>query len=273
MTIHKLALAPTSLPDATPLDYINAAVTAGYDYVGLRLNPSPGFPFTPVVGDASLIRDMKSTLDGAGLKVLDVYSFYLVPDVDVAKFEGAIALAAEFGAKYLVTMGADTDWNRQRDNFIRICGIAAKYGLVCTVEPAVIRSLANVPQTERLLAEAGCKNVGIVVDPLNFIRAGETPAGLAHIDPKLLQYGQLTDGVIAPGEPNLALLGRMSPNRRTMLGAGDVPVGAVLDALPPGVPLSLELPPPDGSSYGAAEWAKIILDDARQFLAKHYATA
>ena len=194
-----------------------------------------------------------------------------MPDVDVSAFEGAIALGADFGAKYLVTMGADTDWSRQRDNFVRICEIADRYGLICAVEPAVIRPLANLPQTERLIAEAGCANVAICVDPLNFIRAGDHPADLKRVDPKLLPYGQLTDGLIAMDEPNPELLGRMSPNRRCMLGKGSVPVGAVLDALPRGIPLSLELPPPEGSTLSAPVWAKLILDDARHFLHLHYA--
>ena len=73
--MNELVLAPTTLPDASPLDYIAAAAAAGYRLVGLRLNPSPGFPFHPIVGDAPLIRTMKDTLSAAGLSVLDIYSF------------------------------------------------------------------------------------------------------------------------------------------------------------------------------------------------------
>src|SRR5262245_15167636 len=120
--MNDLVLAPTTLPDSAPLDYVKAAAIAGYSLIGLRLNPSPGFPFHPVVGDASLIRSMKQAL--GGLTVFDIYSFYLRPDTEVAAFRSAIELGAEFGAKYLVTMGADTDWSRLRDNFAQICAMA-----------------------------------------------------------------------------------------------------------------------------------------------------
>ena len=269
--MNDLVLAPTTIPDAGPLDYIAAAAAAGYRHVGLRLNPSPGFPFHPVAGNAVLVKEMRAALVAAGLRVLDIYSFYLQPETDVAKFRAAIELAAELGAKYLVTMGADPDWSRQRDNFVRICGIAASCGLTCIVEPAVIRPLANVAQTQRLIREAGCANVAICVDPLNFSRAGDQASDLRRIDPKLLPYAQICDGIIGPDEPNPALLGRMPPNRRTLLGEGNVPLADILDALPPSLPLSIELPPPSDRNAGAAEWAKIVLDDAQRYLGRYHA--
>src|SRR5262252_5270684 len=269
--MNDLVLAPTTIPAAGPLDYISAAAAAGYRHVGLRLNPSPGFSFHPVVGNATLIAEMKSVLAAAGLRVLDVYSFYLQPETDVVAFKPAIELAAEFGARYLVTMGADADWSRQRENFVRICEIAAGCGLTCIVEPAVIRPLANVAQTQRLIREAGCANVAICVDPLNFSRAGDQASDLRRIDPKLLPYAQICDGIIGPDEPNPALLGRMSPNRRTLLGEGNVPLADILDALPAGLPLSIELPPQSGRNVGAAEWAKVVLEDAQRYLGRYYA--
>ena len=265
--MNDLVLAPTTLPDAAPLDYVEAAAAAGYRHVGLRLNRSPGLPFQPVLGNASLIRELKASLAGAGLAVFDIYSFYLEPQTDVTAFTPAIELGAELGAKYLATMGADPDWSRQRDNFARICEIAARCGLVCTVEPAVIRPLASFAQAQRLLQEAGRPNVAICVDPMNFARAGDRAAQLRAADPKLFPYAQICDGFIAPDEPDPALLGRMSPNRRCLLGEGNVPLADILDALPHGLPLSIELPPPGDRAIAAAEWARLVREDARNFLA------
>ena len=56
-------------------------------------------------------------------------------------------LGASFGAKYATVMGADTDWSRQRDNFAKTCDLAAQFGLICSLEFAVIRPLATLPQT------------------------------------------------------------------------------------------------------------------------------
>jgi sugar phosphate isomerase/epimerase len=271
--MNDLILAPTTIPEAAPLDYVEAAAAAGYRHVGLRLNRSPGLPFRPVVGNAQLIKEMKAALASEGLAVFDIYSFYLQPDTDVAAFRPTIELGAEFGAKYLVTMGADSEWSRQRDNFVRICEIAASHDLVCILEPAVIRPLASLAQAERLIAESGCANTAICVDPLNFARAGDRAADLRCVDRRLLPYAQICDGIIGPDEPNPALLGRMSPNQRCLLGKGMVPLDDILDALPAGLPLSIELPPPGDRATGAdaAQWAGLVLEDAQRYLGRYYA--
>ncbi len=51
--MNKIALAPTSLPNAQPMEYVEAARKAGYEAIGLRTFRSPGntYPFHPVVDD------------------------------------------------------------------------------------------------------------------------------------------------------------------------------------------------------------------------------
>ena len=54
---------------------------------------------------------------------------------------------------------------------------------------------------------------------------------------------------------------------RRLLGEGVVPVAAILDALPEGLPLSVELPPAKGARPPPAEWAKATAENVRRFLA------
>jgi sugar phosphate isomerase/epimerase len=265
--LNALFLAPTSLVDATPLELVAAAAGAGYDGIGLRLNASPGLPFHPVVGNAPLVRDLRRALDDSGLEVLDVYSFYLQPATDVRAFTPALELGAALGAKYVLTMGDDPEWPRLADNFGRFCDAAAQFGLACAVEFAVMRPLASLAQSVRLIAESTRANAVICLDPLNFVRGGGVPAEVKALDPRLFPYAQISDGVLGPGEPDPAALGRMGPNQRRLLGDGVVPVAAILDALPEGVPLSVELPPAKGARPPAAEWAKATAENVRRFLA------
>ena len=55
--MHKIALAPTTLPNSPPLEYIDAAARAGYDGIGIRLFRSPGitYAFHSVAGNALLM--------------------------------------------------------------------------------------------------------------------------------------------------------------------------------------------------------------------------
>ena len=257
-----LALAPTTLPDTPPLEYVSLAAEAGFDAIGLRLNRSPGLPFHPVVG----VRELKSAVAASGLPVLDVYSFYLRPETDLEEYLPALELGAELGARYAVVMGDDPDWSRQRERFGRLCDRAGTFGLTCVLEFAVMRTLASLPQTVRLIEEAGRANAAVCLDPLNFVRGGGRPAELAALDPRLFPYLQLTDGFLEPGEPDPARLGRMGANRRCLMGEGDVPMREILAALPAGLALSVEFPPAIRPGVPAREWAKIVARTCRTYL-------
>jgi len=264
--LHRLIIAPTSLQDTAPLEYIDATIAAGYDGIGLRVHRSPGLPFFPVVGDAALVREMKSRIAAAGLAVFDLYSFYLEPNTDVASFAPAMELGASFGAKYATVMGADTDWSRQRDNFVRTCDLARQFDLTCSLEFAVIRPLATLPQTVRLITEAQREAV-ICIDPLHLARSGGSAADVKALDAKYFPYAQISDGLLEPGEPNPALFGKLGLGQRKMPGEGTLPLRELLAALPKDVPLSVELPHSlSGKGTSARDWAKTTLESTRRYL-------
>jgi sugar phosphate isomerase/epimerase len=83
--------------------------------------------------------------------------------------------------------------------------------------------------------------------------------------------------VLFAGEPNPAHFGKMPQGERRMLGKGDVDLTGLLDALPAGLPLSVEIPISLGAGlrdvtarpYTPREWAKVALDDTREFLARY----
>jgi sugar phosphate isomerase/epimerase len=267
--MYQLALAPTSLPNTPPLPFIAATAEAGFDAVSLRLYPSPLFQFFPIVGDSALIAGIKGTLAATGLKMLEVHSFYLQPAMDFEKVRAALALGAELGGRYAMVIGDDTDWSRMRDNFGRFCDIAAAVGLTPALEFALMRPLATLPQALRLIADAGRSNAVLSLDPVNLIRSAGTPADLKAVDRRLLPYAQLSDGLLGPGEPNLEIARKNGASERRLMGEGVLPLREILDALPPGIPLSLELPPPSGANIPAGEWAKRVAGSARRFLANY----
>jgi len=265
--LRKIIIAPTTLQDTAPIEYIEATAAAGYDGIGLRVHRSPGLPFHPVVGNAPLIAEMKSRIADAGLDVFDLYSFYLQPDTDVASFAPAMELGASFGAKYATVMGADENWSRQRDNFVKTCDLAAQFGLTCSLEFAVIRPLATLPQTLRLIDEAK-RDAVICIDPLHLARSGGSPADVKALDAKYFPYAQISDGILEPGEPNPALFGKLGLGTRAMPGDGTLPLRELLAALPRNTPLSVELPHSLSNGASAREWAKATLDSTRNFLAQ-----
>ena len=261
----KLFLAPTTLPDAAPLAFIEAAAQAGYDGLGLRLNRSPVLPFHPMVGNAALIRDVKRALADCGLPVLDILSFYLDPDTDVAAFAPALALGGELGGKYAMIVGNDPDWARLADNFGRLCDLAAGFGIAIAIEFVPLRPLATLALATRLIAEAGRDNAVLCFDPFHFVRGGGQVSDLAALSPRLVPYVQLSDGVL---QADPAKRDRMDGGMRRIPGEGVLPLREILAALPSGLPISIEAPNSLDEPMSDKAWAKHALDATRKFLAE-----
>jgi sugar phosphate isomerase/epimerase len=256
--MHRITLAPTTLPETAPLEFIQAAVGAGFEGLGFRLHKSPAYPnWHDWLGDAALRRDVKTALSDAGQEMVESLSYYLLPELDLDEMKPSLEYAAELGATYALVIGRDPDWSRQRDNFGRFCDVAAGYGLTAAIE-APVGTLSPIAAAFRVIAESARKNAVVCIDPTALLRAGDTPAALNGSNPGLLPYTQINDGKREGG-------GRMRP------GDGDAQVGALLDALPADVPVSLEWPAPKDSSYSADEWARFAMEGTRRFLSEYYA--
>ena len=258
--MNKIALAPTTLPNAPLLEYIDAAVRAGYAGIGIRLFRSPGitYAFHPVVGNPTLMREVKNAITHSRLEVLDVLSFYLQPEMDLGSMLPPLAFGAEIGATHALVIGDDPDWGRLCNNFGRFCDAAARVGLTAALEaPVNSRAVNTLPLALRLIADTGRENAVICLDPLQYFRAGHSVELLQGQEPRLFPYTQITDGLHTGG--------------RSALGEGAVPLREMLDVLPADLPLSLEWPVPSGTSYTAAEWARVALEHTRRYLQRYYA--
>lgn len=256
--MNPIVLAPTTLMQAPPLRYISAAAKAGYDGIGLRLYPSPGMPFFPIVGDVRMMREVRSALADADLRVYDVFTCYLQPEMDFDAMRRAHEFGAELGAKHALVIGDDKDWGRMVDHFGLLCDNAATFGLVCALEaPVNRRTLKTLELNVKLIEESG-RDAVLSIDPVQFVRAGHTFDQLRSLAPARLPYSQIGDSPsLTPGEPYC------------MPGDGVVPLSELLDVLPADAPLSLEYHHRD-ESYSYEAWAKHVLDGTHAFLQRHY---
>ncbi len=256
--MNRITLAPTTLPDTPPLEFIQAAASAGYDGLGFRLHKSPAYPnWVDWLADASLKREVKRALADSGQEMVESLSYYLLPEMDLQEYRASLEFAAELGATYALVIGRDPDWSHQRDAFGEFCDVAAEYGLIAAIE-APVGTLSPISKAFQVIEESGRSNAAVCIDPGAFMRAGDTPPLLSGRDPGLMPYTQINDIKREGG-------GRVRP------GDGDAEVGTLLDALPADLPLSLEWPAPKDSNYSAEAWARTALEGTRRFLTDYYA--
>lgn len=265
--MNPLVLAPTSVMDVPPLDFLRIAGEVGYDGVGLRLYRSPHLPFFPVADDPALIRAMKRTIADHGLQVLDIFTFYLLPETDVTDFKPALELGAEFGARFAVVQGNDPDRVRMQERFRQVCDLAAALGLGIVIEFVPARQISTLAMALQLIAQSQRENAGVLVDPLHLSRSGGTAQEVAAAAPGLFPYAQFCDGLLDPGEPNPALFGKpMSLGTRCVPGEGRLPIRELLRALPADVPLSIEVLRSGDDLNESRAWANELLSRTRAFV-------
>jgi sugar phosphate isomerase/epimerase len=211
------------------------------------------------------MRDVKSALASSGLILYDILSYYIRPGFDLERMLPSLEFGAELGFPYALAIADDPDWSRQCNNFGALCDAASTLGMTVSLEAPVGQNAVNtLPLALKLLEDTGRQNSVICLDPFHFWRVGHDASLLQGKDARLFPYTQIDDGVDTDGPP---------PRGRREPGLGMVPLYAILDALPPNLPLSVEWGRPKDAGYSAAEWARIALEATRRFVDGYYARA
>jgi sugar phosphate isomerase/epimerase len=261
-----LSLANLTVPDADPLRQIEAAADAGFDAVGLCLNPSDRRGAI-LVRDAAQRRLAKERLSERQISVLDVEIFPLEPQTEVAALLPVLEASAALGARFILVTGNDGDEARACDNYAALCELAAPLGLRPMLEFITWRPLRDIDQARRWLRRAGHPAGGICVDALHLFRSGGTVADL-RIDAKAIGYVQLCDAAALDSAKALsdAELMHEARNDRRLPGQGVLPLGAFLAALPPDLPISVEVPCEAYAALPIEERAWIAFKATQPFL-------
>lgn len=268
-TSRVLSLAHLSVVDAHPLELIDAAVAGGFNAIGLRIvPPMPTDNIVPVVGDEQLLRNIIRKKDDAGIRVLDTEAIWLTPGTVPAELEEVFDVSARLGATNLLIVGNDPDENRQLENYVRLCDIAAPYGLTAAVEFIPYCVTGTLEAAQRLVLGAERPNAKFLIDVLHLMRSGGGPDSLEALVPATFAYCQLAD-LSGPRPADTAALRQEARTDRRYPGKGDAPLTAILNALPAGLPLGVEAPVREHAHLTVIERGRLLGEATRAFLASY----
>ena len=240
--MRTLSLAALTVLELSPPEMVACAAQAGYSHVGLRLIPATDSePNWPVLGDTAMVRELEHRLSDSGVRVLDIEIFRLKPDTDVASYLPGLETGARLGAKHVLVAGNDPDAARLSERLAALCALGAPFGLTFDLEPMPWTEVKDLQQGKRIALASRQANAGVLIDPIHFDRGGNVPADIAAVPNELLHYAQLCD---APAERprDVQMLLQQARCERLMPGEGGLDLGGILRALPPALPLSLEVP-------------------------------
>lgn len=263
-----ISLAALTVLELTPPEMVSCAAEAGFSHVGIRLIPAtPTEPQYDLVGDTPMRREVERRLADTGTAVLDVEIFRLKPETRVADFEATIACAAHLGARALLVAGNDPDESRLTDRFAAFCDLAASHGLTANLEFMPWTDAKDLVQATRVVTAAGRRNGGVLIDPFHLSRSRSRIDDIAAIPPAHLHFMQFCD-VPAEVPPTMDAILAEARAERLFPGDGGLDLRGLLHALPPDLPISVEVPTHSlARSLGAVDRARRALAGTRALLA------
>jgi len=260
------SLAHLTVLECAPPEMTYLAARAGYDFVSFRLIPI-GLPGEPcyVPQDKQMLRRTKRALAETGIGMLDLELARIVDDLDAAKCLPAFEVAAELGARHVITSAWTTrqdDTSFLIDCFATLCDMAKAVGLTMNFEFPTFSRVGDLRQAADIVAGAGCDNGGVLIDMLYMHFAGIRLEQLDALPRRWFRFVHLCDApLIVPktreGQIQIARGERLYP------GEGAINITGILNHLPP-VPISIELPhAARARELGFEEHARRCLESAR----------
>ncbi len=257
---HLLSLAAGVMPEFSPQETIAAAVASGWPAAGVWYDPAVWTPATTI--------EVRDRAADAGLALLDIEVVWLKPGPDDPAHFAAIDAGAEIGARNVLVVSSEPDAAHTADKLARLVEHGKAAGLRVCLEFAAFTEVKSLAAALGILAAAG-PDAGLLIDPLHFARTGAAPADLAGVDPHRLPYAQFCDAPASGPQPSdVPAIIHEALDLRLMPGEGGLPLRKLLSALPPQIPLSIELrsaalregwPDP-------AERARVLLNATRGWL-------
>lgn len=256
MSANELCIMNLALPDAGALELIEIAAEAGFDSIDVRI--------LPVVGDRMKVAAIRRRLDETGIKVFGASSGWVTPQFDAAQVRPVLSTIAEVGGRCASVLAWESDRQQLLEHLALICAEAAVFGLQMNLEFAPFSAVRTIDDALALLAELRASNAKVLVDALHLARSGGTPNDVARLPVEAIAALQLCDAPIAAPPPEQ--LHDEARTDRRYPGEGELPLTALMAALPPGLVVEVETPVLRDRQLPLVERARRCADSARRFL-------
>ncbi|WP_242128964.1 TIM barrel protein [Sphingobium sp. Sx8-8] len=232
MARHPIAMASGIMPEATPVQLVECAAWAGFDYGGMWVEPAGWTPATT--------RSVRRALAATGLPLLDVEVVWIKPGPPDPDHRRIVDIGMELGAHNVLCVSSDPDAGATRDKLAALID-HAQGGIRINLEFGLFTEVRTIHQASAILREIGSPAGGLLIDALHWTRSGGTLADVRAVPVGWLGYCQLCDAPMPgadPADPDAILMEAI--DGRVPLGQGQLSIGGLLDALPDGLPVAIE---------------------------------
>ena len=264
-----VSLAALTVLDAGPVGQIEAAAAAGFDHVGLRLQPLVAGDRT-IVGDAAAERAVAEALARTGIGVLEIGVFPIRPETRVEDWGATLAFSHRIGARFIVCPVEDADEARRVETLQRLAALAETCALDVLIEFNPYSACRTLAEAAAIARAVGRANVRLLVDVLHLSRSGGSPDDLRAYNADDIPLVHFCDAPAPPpvGSRTLDELRTESRTARLSPGEGALWLDDLLAVLGPDTAISVEAPSAAHAHLPAAARARHALDATRRVLAR-----
>jgi len=267
---RQFSLAHLTVLGLPPPEMTYVAAMAGYDFVSFRIiyMGLSGEPNYALAENAQMLRQTRTALRSTGLRVHDVELAKIADATDPRAYLPAMEIAAELGAKAVLSSIWTSDHACYVERFAELCDLARPLGLTVNLEFVTWASVTNLRQAVDVLRTVKRPNAGLMIDTLHFHRSRVRLEELDEVPRDWFHFAHICD---APAEIPTTVDGLIHTGRdeRLYLGEGAIDVAAIVNRIPE-VPCSIELPHLErAKELGYAEHARRCLVTAKEYLAQH----
>jgi sugar phosphate isomerase/epimerase len=228
--MNPIGLAAQTIPGLDPVATVEIAAAAGFDMVGLTIEPATWQPATTVAVRHALAETGLIAIDAEVIRIRDRFTDAFAKLLDIA---GAI------GVRHALCVSFQPDRSATVETLAAIAAHAASVGVRPILEFGAFSAVARLQ--DALSIAAAVPGLAILVDPLHLARSGGRPVDIRAAPLDVLPYAQFCDGGPEPDDISPAALLDEARLARWDIGTGTLPLRGVLDALPRGIALSNEV--------------------------------
>jgi sugar phosphate isomerase/epimerase len=220
VTEHLVSLASGVLPEFTPVQMAAAAAGSGFEAVGLWVETDKW--------DAGVAREIRRIVADSGLIVLDAEVIWIRPGPLDPGHLRIVDIAAEVDARNLLVVSSDPDLDATAEKLGALIDHARPAGISVSLEFGAFTEMKSLAMTLDVLERTG--------------RPGGGPADVARVPRERFTYAQFCDAPASgPSVEDIKGIIDEAVDGRLLPGDGALPLNDLLQALPAGIPLSVEL--------------------------------
>jgi sugar phosphate isomerase/epimerase len=269
--VNRLGIEMLSVFGMPPVEYVNLVADLGCRYitaglVGFAPIKSLGYPPFSLRDDATLRSDLLAVMADRGVSMSLGEGLLIAPGVDVRSYATDLDIMAELCIPRINTVSLEPDRARTFDQLAALTALAADRGIATCIEPVVGLSIADLATALAAVEYVGGDDVSLLIDTMHVARFGAVADDLRSLPAERIGYIQLSDTMLQPRMANYAeeaIFERLPP------GEGELPLAAMLAALPDDRVVGLEIPMRSHAEAGVSAYNRLLpcVRNARALLA------